>query len=368
MHITFFLIVLLGAMQFASFGVAGLAFGALLILLLFACVTLHEFGHALAAQRYGIPVREILLLPIGGVAVLERNPDRPMQELVIAVAGPMVNVIIAIGLTLVLTLKVNLGGIDASTLMAATQAGPSVLSALVWLLTANVLLVLFNLLPAYPMDGGRILRAILGFFMHWSRATRIAAVTGQVMAVGMACMAIYTGNIMLVLVAVLIFFSAGSANVQEQARTVLNTLRVGDAYNKHALVLGEHDRIRKVIDYLLTSYQPDFAVMRGRDLLGIVQRENVLDALSREVSDVSVFEIMTRDHPRLGASLTLDEAMDRMASRGSRVAAVYHGHEFLGLVSAEDIAEAHAILMFMRRQSADSPFPDIPLVRARGGV
>lgn len=348
-HATFLLIVVLGAMQWSGFGPTGMVFGALLMLALFLCVTLHEFGHGLVAQRFGIPVREIVLLPIGGVAALARNPSKPLHELLIAAAGPAVNVVLAVVLSLMLGLHASWNELSAEHLLKAFGAGPSLATALIWLLNANIFLVLFNLIPAFPMDGGRILRGLLGFMTDWGRATRIAAVTGQVIAVGMFLLAIFGGQIMLGIIAAFIFLAAGSTYAEEQARAVLSTWRVGNAYNKHALTLTEHDRVSRVADYLLTSYQPDFAVLRGRELVGVVLRDQVLEALRTMPMDATVDRLMIRDVPRVPADMPLHTVTEQMRDAQSRVAAVYHGSHFAGLVSAEDLAEAHLVLAFVQR-------------------
>ncbi len=350
-HATFVLILLLAAAHWSGRGPAGMAFGVLLMLLLFACVALHEFGHALAAQRYGIGVREIVLLPIGGVALLSRNPSRAGQELVIAAAGPAVNVLIAVLLIVLLGFGVRAGDLDPRMLLTA-RGEPSAAAALIWLLEANIALVLFNMIPAFPLDGGRILRGLLGLVMDFGRATRIAALTGQTIAGALGLLGLMAGNLILTVIAVFVFFGASATYAEEQARTLLNTLRVGDAYNKHALTLRETDRLSRVVDYLLTSYQPDFAVLRGRRLAGVVSREQVLEAMSRFTGDPPVSEIMLRSIPEISHLLPLDEARRRMAEAGTRVAAVYDAHGYLGLVGVDDITEAQMILAFMGRRTA----------------
>ncbi len=347
-HATFVIILVLGAMQWSGFGIPGMAFGALLMLLLFTCVTLHEFGHSLVAQRFGIAVREIVLLPIGGVALLARNPSRPLHELLIAAAGPAVNVIIVALLALMLGIKVTTANMDPRMLLAA-QSGPSLTTAMVWLLEANIVLILFNMIPAFPLDGGRILRGLLGFFMEWVRATRVAALTGQMIAVSLGIFGLLSGNLILAIIAMFIFLGAGTTYAQEQARTLLSTLRVGDAYNKHALSLKVTDRISRVTDYLLTSYQPDFAVVDGRELVGVVSREQVLRALAQAPDDLQVTEVMVRDIPRISVHTPLDVVQNRMEEAQSRVAAVHDSRGFLGLVSNEDIAEAYMVLSFIQR-------------------
>lgn len=349
-HVTFLLILLLGAWQGQAHGWAGAMFGAGLMLLLFVCVTLHEFGHALVAQRLGIRVKEIILLPIGGVAMLSRNPDRAWHELVIAAAGPAVNVVIAGVLIGALALAGHWPvRIDA---YLEGMFRPSVLGGAMFLLHANIALVLFNMIPAFPLDGGRIFRALLGFVMSWGRATRIAAFTGQMLAVALGALALWTGHIFLGIIAVLIYMSAGATQADERARSVLSRLSVGRAYNQYAITLGEHHRVSDVAQLLITSYQQDFAVLRGGSaLLGVVVRDRVLEALEKYDSDPSVTEIMTRDIPLVDARLSLEEVRQKIGDCEAQVAAVFDGPRFLGLVSSDDIREAFAVLSFVGRQN-----------------
>ena len=355
-HVTFVLILFLGAANWSRFGVEGMVFGAGLMALLFVCVALHELGHAVAAQRLGIGVREILLSPIGGVALLARNPDRPLHELLIAAAGPAVNVVIAAALCLALSLKMAVTGMGPEALRDVATSGPGVTAALVWLAGMNVALVVFNLIPAFPLDGGRILRGLLGLFMDWGRATRIATRTGQVLAVALVVWALLPPvNPFLMLIAVLVYFAAGATHGEERARTVLSTRRVGDAYNKHALVLSENDPVSKAADYLLTSYQPDFAVLRGRQFAGVVLREQVLHAIASASQDLPVGVIMRRDCPVVDASARLDEVNRWLSEEGKRVAVVVSVGAYLGLVSLEDLREAETVLLFMQRVEGVQP-------------
>ncbi len=346
-HITFAFIVFLAATNWAALGPAGMAFGVALVLLLFACVALHEFGHALAAQYFGIPVKEIVLLPIGGIAFLGRATRRPLEELVIAAAGPAVNVVIVAVLAPLAWLAGG-GSLDLTpSLLRPDGATPSLLEAVQWLAGANIGLVLFNMIPAFPLDGGRILRGLLGLLTDWSRATRWATATGQLLAMGMGGWGLLSGQLMLVLLSALIFFSATSTAADERGYTVLSSHRVGDACNRHALVLSEQDRVSTVISYILTSYQPDFAVVRGALLLGVVRRAQVVQSLVLQTDDPTVASIM-RPVPRVEAGRSLADVRQAMAESGSPVAAVFDRATFLGLVSLEDIAEAETVLAFTR--------------------
>lgn len=350
-HVTFFIIVALGAFQWgARYGAAGAVFGAVLMLLLFVCVTLHELGHALAARFFDIPVREIILLPLGGVALLERVPEKPLHELIIAAAGPLVNVVIA--LLLWGATGATMTSLDGQGLLPGANQGLSVGIMLTWLLQANISLVLFNLIPAFPLDGGRIFRALLAMVIGFRRATRVAVLVGQSLAILLGVYGVVSGNFLLVLVAVFVFFGASQEQSGMQVQNVLTSRRVGDAYNKHALTLQLGDRVSTVVNYILTSYQPDFAVMQGSNPIGIVTRDDVIRALSTTPSDGYVTGIMNREIVRVEASASLDDVRQVMAERNVRVVAVYDGPAYLGLVSIEDIAEAFSIITYQERQRA----------------
>ena len=225
---------------------------------------------------------------------------------------------------------------------------PGLESMLAWLLLANISLVLFNMIPAFPLDGGRVLRALLAMAVPYAKATRWAAALGQLIATALGTFGVLSGNFLLALVAVFIFFGAGAETAQAESKTVLQTLRVGDAYNRHALVLHPADRMGRVVDYILTSYQPDFAVKMGRSLLGVVTREDALNALDSTTDDPPVMGLMRREVLRVESGMTLHEVQEAMAREGQRVAAVYSGEAFLGLVSLEDIAEAFVVLRHMQ--------------------
>src|SRR3990172_13151410 len=250
-HITFFVILLLGGYQWAGLTgtITGAVFGVALMILLFVCVTLHELGHGLVARAFGVPVREIVLLPLGGVALMGKNPEKPTHELLIAIAGPAVNVIIAVLLLVPVGLAVAPSLLTSHGLLPADLGNtPSLSTALLWLLAANVSLVVFNLIPAFPLDGGRILRAILAMFMGYPKATRVAVATGQFIAIILGLYGVLNGQFLLTLVAVFIFFGAGQETAEAEAKTVFTTFLVGDAYNKHALTLAVGDRVSRVVN------------------------------------------------------------------------------------------------------------------------
>jgi len=348
-HYTFPLVLLYGAVLWAGpQGARGALFGCFLMLALFACVVLHELGHSLVARRLGIPVREIVLLPIGGMALMVRTPRRPLHELLIAAAGPLVSGLLAAGFFGLLAAWYQRPVLDAFQLVDPRHAQPSGLTLVAWLSTSNLGLLLFNLIPAFPMDGGRMLRAILASFLGFQRATRIAAALGQMVAMLLGAFAVWNGLVLLAVVAVFIFIAAAQQRAAEEARGVLSTLRLGDAYNKYALVLSPGDRVSKVVDYLLTSYQPDFAVLHGGDLLGVVTRNVVLRALADDPNDAYVAGLMDRNVLRLDARQSLAEAQELMAEQSRTVAAVFAADRYLGLINLEDLREALQIAAFLK--------------------
>jgi Zn-dependent protease/predicted transcriptional regulator len=347
-HITFALILIFGMVQWGiPYGLGGAFFGLALMLLLFVCVTLHELGHALAARAVGIGTRDIILLPIGGVALLERNPREPRHELLIALAGPAVNVVLAIGLGIMAWLF----GMNMGNGFALPDGAPSPALLLTWLFAANISLVLFNLIPAFPLDGGRVLRALLAMRLGEGMATRLAVRIGRGIAAVMGIFGLFSFNLALMLIALFIYLSSGQEQRSTEARVVLNTRRVGDVYNRHALTVAPFDRISMVVDYLLTGYQPDFAVMQGGRVVGIVTRDDVLKTLAQGKDDPYIADIMQTRVLFVPAEMTLDEVQAEMEARQQSVVAVHEENgAYLGLVSLEDLAEAYVIIAHQEQE------------------
>ena len=351
-HWSFVLILAWGALIYGV-GPAGLLvgglYGALTFVLLFVCVTLHELGHALAARRYGIGTRSILLLPIGGVANLERMPEKPRQELVIAIAGPLVNVVIFI-LLLPLVLLINSNG--AGDLLSGRAAvnnisAPGIVNLLTFLVAMNVMLVIFNLLPAFPMDGGRVLRAFLAMFMPYRAATRTAVLVGRLMAVGFAMFGILSGNIGLLLVAFFVYVG-GSAELEAvTSRAVLRKVRASNALTPEAARLYISERIGRGMELVMTTYQTDFPVLDlGGRFVGVLTRQRLVTALRDQGPDARVVDIMlpATQIPVVAPSVDLAQVWEVMAQSGGRVVAVQDGPDFLGVITSDDIAEVFQIV------------------------
>jgi stage IV sporulation protein FB len=316
------------------------------ILLLFLCVLLHEFGHALAAARYGIKTPDIMLLPIGGVARLQRMPDHPGQELVVAIAGPLVNVVIAAGL--------YLGGLArwGGWQNVADLDNPAA-DLLGNLMRINVALVLFNLIPAFPMDGGRVLRALLAMRMNYARATRVAATVGQVLAFGFALWGIAVGNILLVLVAVFVYFGAGQEAAAAQMRDLARHVSVREAMVTEFATLPATATLADAVEALLRTSQHEFPVVgvSGGDVIGVITRDDMIRALREAGPHAPVTAFMRRDVPSVADDTPFDRAFQLMSE--SDVPAVLvrdRRGRVVGVVTPENVGE----MMMVRSALSDS--------------
>ncbi|MCX2720763.1 site-2 protease family protein [Lentiprolixibacter aurantiacus] len=245
-----------------------------LILFLFLCVVLHELGHALTARKFNIGTRKITLLPIGGVASLEKMPEKPRQELLVALAGPAVNVVIALLLLLVVPLGTYLS-MEADKLETLLTT-PNFSTLLFYLLIANIMLVAFNMIPAFPMDGGRVLRALLAFKMNRARATEIAATLGQTLAVVFFILGLFF-NPFLVLIALFIFIGAYGENQMVKQTTLLEGHLVKDAMLTQITTVSPDYTMEQIIDLLLASTEKDFVVVENNQIAGTIYHKEIIN-------------------------------------------------------------------------------------------
>jgi Zn-dependent protease/CBS domain-containing protein len=340
-HLTFLLIVIIGAVEWgAAHGRLGALFGALLVCCLFVCVALHELGHSLVAQRLGVSVKEIMLLPIGGVARLTREPKTPLHELLIAVAGPLVNVAIAIVLGAVALIWLGPSWFQGGEFFKSLIAPPSPATLLSALLMGNVALAVFNMIPALPMDGGRVFRALLSFVFQKPRATIIAATVGQVLALGLALLGILGGNLVLTVIGVFVFLGAAQERSVSRLMTRLGTLTAGDAVDPRGIVLQPGDFLGAAMHEALRSPHTHFAVVLGDHIIGTVSRDAILATLRRHGPMVYVAAIMQKNVEELPADTPLFEARSRLIERGGEPFVVVGPNGPLGLLGFDDIARA----------------------------
>jgi Zn-dependent protease/CBS domain-containing protein len=328
-HITFLLLI--------GWIALGSASAVVFVLLLFLCVVLHEFGHALAAKGYGINTPDITLLPIGGVARLERIPEEPKQELIIAAAGPAVTAIIALSLFVVIASR---GG---TALDASLQSGDLVVN----LFKLNVWLLLFNLIPAFPMDGGRVLRALLATRLSYARATQVAATVGQAFAfffgiIGLfGVPGIFNPNPFLIFIAFFVYIGASQEAALAQMRDVSRRFPVSSAMVREFRSLPESATLEEAVDALLATSQHDFPVLDGAgNVAGILTRHDLIAALRKNDPAIRVADVMRRDIPTVTTGTRFEEAFRIMQECNCPAVPVLDGMKRLvGLLTPENVSE-----------------------------
>jgi Zn-dependent protease/predicted transcriptional regulator len=305
------------------------ASGVAYVVAVFAIVVLHEFGHALTARRFGIATRDITLLPIGGVARLERMPSKPSQELLVALAGPAVNVVLAL---LFLVALVAMGGPkDVSHL---TLVGGPILAKLLW---TNVGLAVFNLVPAFPMDGGRVLRAALALRTDYVRATDIAATVGQGIALVFGLLGLFS-NPFLVFIAFFVWVGAQEEAKLAHVHASLAGVPVSRAMVRRLIVASPDESLAMVAERMIAGFQDDLPVVEGSRLVGIVGRDDVLRATLAGSPDVPVSSVMHSEVFAVNDTDSLDVAVDTLQRSGRRSIPVVKGDALLGVLPIENVA------------------------------
>jgi len=362
-HLTFLLIILWAAIEGGmgiGGGLRGAIFGIVSTTLLFFCVVLHELGHSFQALRYKVKVRNITLLPIGGVAQMESIPEKPSHELAISLAGPAVNFAI-VGLLAPLALWVLVTQIGAYLDRPAyllSDTGQRVLSwilnglfygtdwkALVfYLLSMNVSLGVFNLIPAFPMDGGRVLRALLALRLDYLRATRIAVNVGRGLAMLLGVAGLMLFQFPLVLIAVFIYAGAGHERQMVEVKRALQGLQVSQAVTRQLRAVTPTTPLGQVLDFTSYGYQSDFPVVKGRQLVGVLVREDILATLRERGPNVPVGQVMRTDFPVVNLSDSLLHVQQLIAKSGVKAVPVVEDGFFRGLITLDKINQTYTLL------------------------
>lgn len=343
-HTTFLLLIAFYGYSFwqQTRTVSGTLEGIGFLLALFLSVVLHEYGHALTARRYGIKTRDITLLPIGGVARLERMPDKPLQELWVALAGPAVNLVIGIILLIYLVISntfVPLTGLNLTS-------GPFIER----LMSVNLLLVGFNLIPAFPMDGGRVLRALLALRLDYLRATQIAAAIGQGLAFVFGIVGLMI-NPMLIFIALFVWIGAQQEASMVQMKSALGGIPVQNAMLTEFKTLQPLDTLKQAVEHILAGTQQDFPVVNEKRVVGILTRSDLLTALSRHSESSRVEEVMRRDFETVHPNDMLETASLRLQACGCSVFPVIQDDQLVGLLTMENIGEFLMIKSAIRNRS-----------------
>lgn len=342
-----FLLLLAGIFAFYLFQgntVASALMGVAVILAVFACVVLHELGHALTARRFDVPTRNITLYPIGGIARLERIPSEPMKEFWIAIAGPAVNVAIAIGLAVLIFAT---GGSFAPQTL--TDPGSNVLATLMWI---NAALVGFNLLPAFPMDGGRVLRALLATRNDYADATQTAANIGQGMAILFGLFGLVSLNPILLFIALFVYVGAQQEAQQAMMRALTEGTPVRQAMMTRFQTLTPENTLGDAVDELLAGSEHDFPVVADGQVVGLLRRRELLKALSDKGRETPVREVASSECFTVDVGAMLDEALTQMQQSNCSTVPVVDSGEIVGLLTLENVGELMMVSSALKGQGA----------------
>jgi len=329
-HVTFLLLLVL----FLGMGWRWL----FLILAIFFFVTLHELSHSLVARKFGIRVKEITLLPIGGVATMTKMPDKPYQEFLISLAGPMFN--IAIVVIFFFPLYYMLGP-KVLFHPLSVQSFRHTIAHIYWI---NLILAMFNLIPAFPMDGGRILRAILAGRMGHQRATKIAVNFGHVFALIFGYFGLIHGHITLIIIAVFIYMAASSEELQVNFRETLKKFSIKDIMSADFIKLNKNATLAKVLELMFHSHQEDFPVMDGDEMIGFVTRNDIINGVHRLGKAGEIREVTRRNVPTLKEGDSLNKAQGLMQENGLKALPVTRSGSVIGVVTIEDITRVYSVM------------------------
>lgn len=357
-HVTFVLTAIFLALNLGTPpGPRGMAFAALLLGSALVSLLLHEVAHVWTSLRLGASVTEIMLLPIGGVVRLANPPRKPQHELLIALSGPLLNSLIAF--LSWIALSQYRGSLETTALPSFSEPTPlGLLRALFW---ANALLSLFNLLPALPMDGGRVFRALLSPSLGRSRATQVAAAVGQVVAIVLLSIALKKDWAPLALVAMFVFVGAAQERASVRASELLSELRAGEVCDPNAAVFAPHEPVGHVLDTLVRSPQSHFAVFYGKELVGTIGRDQVLLSAPRVGIDAPLSSLMRREVFAVDAGATLEEVRRRLLELSGRPVVVRTLAGYAGVLGSEDlrritlVAERLAQAGIRRPQAVPNP-------------
>jgi Zn-dependent protease len=306
-------------------------------LTLFVCVILHEFGHALTAKKYGIRTEDITLYPIGGVARLQRIPEKPSQELMVTLAGPMVNVMI------VVVLLPFILGLDLVRHLGENPAVISPDNFVINLAILNVWLALFNMIPAFPMDGGRILRALLAMRTSRLRATTIASNVGKLLSIGFIIAGFYY-NPFLIFIGVFIILGAQSELEVVRKKELSSGLTARDAMMSQWSELDAASTLAEAVSRLLSSESKSFMVKQDDAYIGTLDRDGIIKALRTKNDEVLVSEICNQQVSFADPTTPLEEVFNRFQMDRISLVAVIENGTLVGVIDMENVAELFMVL------------------------
>jgi Zn-dependent protease/predicted transcriptional regulator len=311
----------------------------------FACVTLHELGHALMAKKYNYRTKDITLLPIGGIARMEEIPENPKHEFAVAIAGPLVNVVIA---AILFPIVYGFGFIP-ETIVPYINSFDSYIYNLLY---TNIILVAFNLLPAFPMDGGRIFRALLSMKMSRMKATAIAVRVGQVISVGFFVLGFFS-NPFLIVIGIFIFFMAQTEGEYVKSKSMLQNFHVRDVIIRKYFSINATDTVLDSVKLLLNVQPTDFPVVDDHNhVLGTLNRDSIINALAEKGKDEIIANVMNKNFTSVSPEMPLDKVYTLFLTKGGSIFPVVQEKQFLGIVDISNIIE----LIMVKSAAEKRPF------------
>jgi len=335
MHLTFLLLLFFVGISGSKYGgPTGTLFGIISILLIFLCVVLHEIGHSLVARHYGIVVRDIILLPIGGVSEMEEIPQDPKQEINISVVGPLVSFSLAV-IFYILSMTLN----QRASFGQLSIFKGNMIANLFWI---NLVLGIFNLLPAFPMDGGRVLRGILATRIDSVRATKVAVGVGQVFAILLFFFGIFF-NLWLALIAIFIYLGAEGEERMVAMRTTLSRSPVKLAMLTDIHTVSPEETLGQVLERICHSLQQDFPVIENEKVVGILTKEIIFSALHKHEKEARVREVMNKDFVTTTEDASLSDIFKKMTANKLSVIPVMKNQKLRGMINLEQIGKYHMI-------------------------
>ena len=305
----------------------------LFILCIFLTVFMHELGHALTAKKFGIKTKDITLLPIGGVAQLERLPEKPSEELMVAFAGPMVNIVLALITSLFISLPNT-----SEEMIAQLDNGVNSGNFFLNFYLVNIILAFFNLIPAFPMDGGRVLRALLSYKLERHQATKIAARIGQALAIGFVLLGFYS-NPFLIFIGIFVFMGAQIESEYTESKYMLKGYKVRDVLMKQYPTIDYNETLETAVKLMLDSQNKHFLVTENGIPMGTLNREQIIAALAKKEGETKLSSIMDRELILLQADNLLEDVFELVYKNKSTLMLVIDDNQLIGTLDTENLLE-----------------------------
>ncbi len=308
-------------------------FNVAFVLAVFMCVVLHELGHALMAKRFGVNTKKITLLPIGGMASLDKIPELPKQELLVVIAGPLVNVVIAVLIYFVVPIK-ELANINLTENLE-TFSELTLQNFLLYLFVVNIGLVIFNIIPAFPMDGGRILRALLAMKINRVKATQIASSIGQIIAIIFLFIGLLF-NPFLIFIALFIFLGAYGENQMVLHLSLLKGHTVEDAMMINITVFKPEDPMDIVVDKIIYGTENNFVIVKDSTIVGLLYHKDIIENSNK---NIMVKDVMDTNFKVLDVNDHLKEVYSLIQSKKTPFFPVVENKKLVGAIDNINLNE-----------------------------